>query len=578
MLKHLSSITQRFNSITRCLSFITRRLSQLVCAIFLLLPALLFAQEDAAGNAMPYHERKEGFVSEEKTVPEETAMPEALIALPEDTVYVINSFDFDIKGRTKPFAIKRYIELKEGEIINGTSALLKYISDKTQKMLNERVLEKAEINYTIGSKQADGTYPVDLLIKITDTWNIIALPQPEWDDNTGFELRIKARDYNFLGTMNPLRLDLGYLYDEYKRSSFFVDLESDIPFTAFGYNWNFIFNHYFSYRPQVEEPFYYQNVTGLSMELPFKRTTFTFGFNEYVVLNQENANRYKEKYGEFQEGLYMASKLFTSWRIPTGFWVGDYGEVIYLPEVSMTFYHEFPEWDLADFREGPITSFSHSLGFSRINWIGNFRKGYSLSLSNSYSYDFFKMREEEKALTLNYSISGKAFFIINDSFGISTFVRFRQWFLHDPGYNDNAGDALRGILDKYVHANYMLSANFDFPIKILDFVPSQWFNTRKLRYFDLEFHLSPIIDMALYNDPEKKIDFSFKNMLISGGMELIVFSKFMRSLYLRASVAWNIIEQINNPGGYYLNPVLPVMPHLPEHPNREIVVVIGHHY
>ena len=547
-----------------------RTINRPYCLLFIFifcLPVSVFAQEED----IIYEETKTEAAIQEKNIIQEEDI--------EDIIYVIISINFNIKGLTKPFAIIRNAELYTGEELAGKEKLEKYIADKAQLLLNQRVLKTARIDYTIGEKQPDEKYPVDLLVSTEDTWNIIALPQPKYDSNTGFELTIKARDYNFLGTMNPLRLNIGYKYDEYEHSSLLVELESDMPFTVFGYNWNLTFNNYFSYRPQVSEPFFYQNTTGLSMELPFKKTTFTFSFYEYTKLNEENADRYKDEgYGEFQEGIYMTSRLVTSWKIPTGLLIRDYGELTYRPEISVNFYHEFPDWPLDDFRRGPTMNFNHSLGFDKIDWIGNYRKGLALSLRNSYTYDFYKINEEVKALSFDYSVSAKGYFIFGNSFGISTYLQFRHWFYHDPAYYESAGDVLRGILDTAVHANYMLSLNLDFPAKILEFAPSKWFKTKKLSLFDFEMHVSPIIDMALYHDPEKNIAFSFKNMLVSGGMEIIVFPAFMRSLYLRISVAWNFIEQINNPGNYYLNPVLPILPHLPEGNNREIFVGIGHHY
>jgi len=495
----------------------------------------------------------------------------------ENLIYVIAAINFKIKGMTKPYALLRYAELKIGEELIGSKKLEKYISDKTQVLLNQRVLKTAGIEYTIGEKQPDEKYPVALFISVEDTWNIIAIPYPKYDSNTGFDLIIKARDYNFLGTMNPLRLDIGYKLDEENHSSLVLELTSDTPFTAFGYNWKLAFNNYFSYRPQEEEPFFYQNTTGLFMELPVKRTTFTFGFTEYTIVNEENAEIYHDQYGKFQSGVFMASRLFTSVKIPTGLNIGDFGELTYYPEIAFSMNHDFPKWPLPDFRRGPTLSFSHSFGFDKIDWIENYRRGLSVYISNAYSYNILQT-EEEKALSSSYSISGKGHFIITEYFGISAFLQFRHWFYHNPAYYESAGDALRGIMDKAINADYMLSLNLDFPFRILQFMPSKWFKTKKLSFFDFELHASPIIDIALYHDPETNVSFSFKNMLVSGGMELVIFPAFMRSLYLRISIAWNFIEQINNPGEYYLNPVLPILPHLPGGNNREIFIGIGHHY
>jgi hypothetical protein len=502
----------------------------------------------------------------------------SLFAQETNSVFVINSANSDVKGRTKHFALIRNGEIKIGEEIHGLEKLEKYISDKTQLLLNQRVLSTVKIDYTIGEADPDGKYPVDLVILVEDTWNIIALPYPKYDSNTGFELILKARDYNFLGRMNPLRLDIGYKYDQNNRNALLIELESDTPFTALGYNWNLYFNHYFDYRPDAEEPFYYKNLTGLAMQLPFRATTFTFGIDETFFVNDENADSQKPKYGEFQKGLFMQTNLYTTWKIPTGIEIADYGELTYTPHIAAVFPHEFQEWPLADYRKGASLKFNHSFGFSKIDWLGNYRKGLYAYLTNNNSYNFSRLADGREPLSLTFSASAKGHFIISEHFGISSYLQYRHWFYKDPNYYDNAGDVLRGIIDKAVRADYMLSLNLDFPIKLFTFMPSDWFKTRQLRVFDFEMHLSPIIDMALYHDPEKNIEFSFENMLVAGGFEVIVFPYFFRSLYLRISLGWNIIRQIDFPRDYYLNPVLPIIPMLPMGNDREIFVGIGHHY
>lgn len=508
-----------------------------------------------------------------------SCLPPLISAQEDSAVYVIRDFNFNVIGRTRPFAIMYQGEFKRDEEFQGIDSLEKYIRDKTQHLLNQRVLEEASITYTLGEAERDGKIPVNLLITIKDTWNIIAVPYPKYDSNTGFELIIKARDYNFFGTMNPLRIDLGYKYDESGKNSVVFEIDSDTPFRALGYNWNLDFDHVFSYRPDVEEPFYYKNATGLSMELPFRRTTFTFGFEESFLFNEENSDRNKARgYGNFQNGPYMSSELYTSWKIPTGLEIADYGELTYTPEVSASFNHEFKEHPLDSIRIGPFLNFNQSLGFGQIDWIGNYRRGFEVSLRNSYNYDFYKTNRNVEGLDITFSCSGTGHFIITDSFGISGRIQYRQWFYHDPAFNESAGDVLRGLLDKSVQADYMLSLNLDFPVKILSFLPSQWFGKPKLRLFDFDFHISPVIDLALYHDPETETAFSPRNILASGGMEFIVFPAFMRSLYLRLSFAWNLVEHINNPSGSYLPSWLPVIPKLPGGDNREIILVIGHHY
>jgi hypothetical protein len=491
------------------------------------------------------------------------------IAISEDEMlYVIAAFEFDIKGRTRPFALIYNGEFKTGETLKGQENLDKYIRDKTQILVNQRVLkDTAVITYSVGEQADDGSYPVTFTIKVEDSWNVIALPKPEYTTNTGFELTIKARDYNFLGTMNPLRVDLGYRHDENNHNSFQFEVYSDTPFRVLGYTWNLRFDNLFWYRPNVGQPFFYRNVTGLSMELPFRTTTFTFGFEEYLNLNEENSYRYQEFYGkDFQDGLYMASKMYASWKIPTGLMVSRYGELTYTPGISATFNHELPRWPLLEFRKGPFLGFDHSLGFEKIDWHSNYRDGLSVSISNSYSYDFFRLRNSDKPLSVSLTFHTAGYFIISKFFGISSRLQYRHWFYHDPDYYELAGDNLRGIADRSIHADYMLSLNMDFPLRVLLFTPSKWFTKWKTNFFDVEIQIAPVIDLALYHDPEMAIAFHPKNIAASGGMELILFSDFMRNLYLRLGYTVNLRE-LTATEKFFENA-----------DHREIYLIMGHFY
>jgi len=493
----------------------------------------------------------------------------------DDRLYVIVAFEFDIRGRTRPSALMHNAELRVGEELHGRDGLEEYIRDKTQVLTNMRVLrDTVEISYSVGERREDGAYPVTLMIRVEDSWNIIALPIPEYDSNTGFELDIRARDYNFLGTMNPLRIDLGYRRDLDGRNSFEVMVDSNIPFMAWGYRWNFVFQNVFQYRPESYEPFFFRNTTGLSVELPFHRTTFTMGFEESFILNQENprAHRMTDEDGRmiqpwytfpenFQSGLYMSSRLFVSWRIPTGLTTGRFGELTYTLTPSITFNHELPDWTLQDFRRGPFANFSHSLGFGRIDWHGNYRSGLSVSLSNSFSYDFFRYDRLQDPFLATLSFSGASHFIVSRFLGFSARVQSRRWFFFDGrGYHDNAGDVLRGIADRSLQADYMLSLNMDFPFRVLVFAPSQWLNNNRLRLFDFEFHISPMLDLAMFDDPR-----TGRDVAAAGGLEFIVFPEVMRALFLRLSIGVNVLEVLNTrsiPGGN----------------NREITLGLGHFF
>jgi len=457
----------------------------------------------------------------------------------DNSVYIINSFKFNITGLTRTDALIRKGELKTGEEITGFAELEKYIQDKTQLLFNERVLDSVSIEYTVGEPLDGGKLPVDVIINTKDTWNIVAIPRPRYSSNTGFDITLKARDYNFLGTMSPLRIDLGYSYDENRQNSFFLMFDSNIPFSAFGLNWNIKFYNDFYYRPDTDKPFYFGNTTGLSVELPVSFTTITVGLNESFIINDENADIYKPEYGDFQEGLFMSTNPYVSWKIPIGIDAGNYGEIILTPGVSAVFPHEFSRWPLDDIRKGPIIVFSQNLGFNRVDWIGNFRKGLDISVNNSLDYNFYRLKNDNNTWSDRIIFSGIGHFKFTDFFGFSTNLMYRQWIFNDYGYT-LAGDALRGVIDKDISADYMLSLNLDLTFRILKFLPSVWFNRPKLRIFNFELFAAPFIDMALYHDPANKTDFNIKNTVYTGGFETIIFPEFFRSLFLRLSLGWNV--------------------------------------
>jgi len=409
------------------------------------------------------------------------------------------------------------------------------------------------------------------MIKVEDTFNFIILPRPFYKNGV-FDLTVKGRDYNFLGTMNPLRVDLGYKYDEDKQHSFLLGVYIDTPFKALGYYWNVKFDNTVQYR--VNAPFAYQNTTGISMELPFRSTTFTFGLNENFFLHEEKPDWAKEKkdihgmpiYSPYHEGLYMSTNPYISWKIPTGLLVPRVGELIYTPSISAIINHEFPQWPLDDFLKGPFLNFSHTLGFEKIDWHANYREGLSVFMGNSYQYDFNQM-----FYSVSLDITGIGHHIIRDFFAVSSRLMYKYWHSSDESWEgEYVSYYLRGIADKSIIAYQMFSLNMDFPFRLFVFTPSQWFNNRKLSFFDFEMHASPVIDLAVYYQrgfDKGKLLYYPGETAAAGGIELVVFPAFMRNLYVRLGFAINLKEFIT------ARPL-----RLPDGDDREIYLIMGHFF
>jgi hypothetical protein len=453
-------------------------------------------------------------------------------------VFIINSFNFNITGITRKFALINKGELEEGEVITGFSNLEKYIKEKQQLLYNERALQSVSIDYFIGQKGKDGKYPVDLEITTRDSWNIIALPKPQYSSNSGFKLTVNYRDYNFLGTLMPLRFDIGYRYSEKNRNYFSFMLDTDTPFVFLKFNWNLIFYNSIDVSPNLEKKFIYKNVTGFQVQLPLKKTVFLVGFRESLFVNQEHDDGDKEAYGDNQKGLYFSSNPFINWNIPTGVEAGKFGQIHYVPTFSANINHELPPWPLDDIKDEKTISWGHSLSFGRIDWIEDLRNGLSFNISNSYNYSFRRKRlNEEHPLEISYQLSVTSHNIIKkDRLGFSTRFFLRHWLFN----TNDAGDVLRGIRDNQLQANFMMSLNLDFPVKVLEARPDEWFGVSQFRIFNFDFYLSPILDAAIYHHPNHQTVIGFRNFLFTGGLEAIFFPLRMRSMHLRMSMGLNL--------------------------------------
>jgi hypothetical protein len=494
----------------------------------------------------------------------------------DSTLYVIVDYKFTVKGITRPFALLYKLvengEFREGETIKGKANLEKYISDITQIYINQRVLkDNAEVGYSTGGRNEDGTYPVTIMINVEDSFNIIALPRPYYKNGV-FDITIKARDYNFLGTMNPLRIDVGYNYneDEENPHSFLFGVYFNTPFKLWGYYWNFIFDNTVQFR--IDSPVYYENTTGISMDLPFRSTAFTFGLNERIYLNQENSDWAKANGYGFHQGLYVSSNPYVSWRIPTGLTISEFGDLTYTPSVSAAFNLEFPDWPLAPDRKGPFLNLGHSLGFGKIDWHGNYREGLSFSMGNSYQYDFNQMIH-----SISFDFTGIGHHVFAKFFAVSARLMYRYWYSSDvTSEGSQISYNLRGIADDSITAYQAFILNIDLPFRLFAFTPSTWFKKDKLSFFDLEVHAAPVIDLAVYRRKfydfdEEKTKYHFAEYAVTAGLELVVFSSFMRSLYVRLGFAINAKE-------FLRNLINEKSFKIPDGSNREIYFIMGHFF
>jgi len=447
--------------------------------------------------------------------------------------YQITSVEYDIKGSTRLFPLTKAVPIDQKKIFPDKIKFDAYIKDIELQFQNQRVFESTKIDTEFSEAGNNSIVSVKLIIHTVDTWNIIVLPKPGFDSNKGFELKLKLKNYNFLGSMQVLDGDLSYTLDNQQKSEFSTNLNFNIPFSYKGYalSWN---NELSATFPLNEKP-EYNFKTGLNIEIPIAFTKIVFGFDQALIINDRNATAlYLDDPYYFQERMYS--------RIPiTLVKFSQIGDLVWAPETAIRTNLAVGGIHHSDL-QGPEVTWGHSLSLGRVNWFGNFRQGFNSSLSNSYTYNFFT--KNQISTRIDGTVTGYSSFF--DRFGIySQLIGFYNF---NNSISSSIGNSIRGILNDRISSDTAFSLNLDLPVKVLhaDFLEAT--GVKWTRLIGFEAQLSPFFDMMLTHDTVTGRYYSFKDGWYSGGFEIIIYPVKMRSLYARISAGYDLEEMIKNGG------------------------------
>lgn len=440
--------------------------------------------------------------------------------------YRIDSVEYNITGSTREHPLRRAVEIDKKRIFANQQALELYVEDLRLQLNNLRVLENSSVDMVYGSQNDDGIIPVQLVVKTEDTVNIIALPKPGFDSNSGFELKIKMKNYNFFGSMQELNADIEYEYDENDNQSVAGGFSFSIPFEAYGYA--FIWDLSTSLTVPFDNRPIYDFNTGIQMEIPVSSLKINVGFTQGISVNNRDADKayYEDDWLYYTESLFMNVPI-------TLYRYGTNGEIVWSPMVFFSV-----NWDSdgiqADDLKGPTLSLGHALTAGRINWIGNFRRGYTVSAGNNYIINY----HEDKDLIINITGLLQGHYSFFDRIGIST--RLSGYYNFFNYLSEKQGGKIRGILDKRIDADYAVFYNLDIPIRVLRVNFKEMSGIDWTEYISFEMHFSPFFDMALAHNRDTEDTFTFKDGWYAGGLEVIVYPLKMRSIYARASVGFDL--------------------------------------
>jgi hypothetical protein len=435
--------------------------------------------------------------------------------------FVIEDVVYNISGLTWERILAKRADIKKGKTFTNLADLEAYLADRRQVIINQRVLAEADLTYTTRDLP-DGNVGVLVSVNTKDTWNIVLLPYLKYDSNTGLLLSLRGRDFNFLGSMETLKLDLDYLFNpDTKEHEFGQELAFVLPFRFVNYDWRFGLEEGLTYNAS-EDDYEFRLISSVSIDLPFYMQDWTLSFSQGYFYNDSDS------YGD--TSYHQSKAAFgTEFELPYEF--GHLGVLKYKPQVfTQVKYHAGR--DLSEERRGVEPGFTHELFVERIDWIGNFRDGAYISLGNT---DIYNLRDLRWKNSLNWKVVGhKAFPWIGLSGRLSGFLQFDKELGVEE--DDNVGEPIRGILDDRLMGDAGIFLNTDFLLKMWLWKLDKVF----------EVQAGPFIDMALVK--RKGESFNLGDLWYGGGVQVLVFPKFARSLYIRASLGFDL-EAVLEDGG-----------------------------
>nr|WP_314781444.1 hypothetical protein [uncultured Treponema sp.] len=470
--------------------------------------------------------------------------------LANNTAYKIESVEYTIKGFTKERLLSSKIPIDKKRIFSSLEEFEAYISELNAEFHNTRTIESHEISFEF-LEPKNNIIPVKLKIYVKDTWNIIALLYPSFDSNRGLQFKLKLKDFNFLGSLEPLTMDLIYNRNNAGKSSFELGAGFALPFHI--NQVKLLWNTNAGISIDQDKKFGFDFGTGLSgsYKLGVDWLTLTAGITQDINVSASPS----EKDYYLKNGFYM-SLTFDIYKNQT------LGTITWTPYFGIDGNWKFTKITKEN-KKGLNINWAHSFGMGKVNWINNFRQGFTVSFDNNYEYNTYKKGNVD----VSFGLETKGFYSFLDRVGL--YGRFDFFYnLFGKTSNEHTGKILRGILNNRISTDTAFSFNFDVPIKIGVFKWEEITGVEWTRFFGFELHITPFLDMALVHDTESNTYYNLKHGWYSGGFEIIMYPIKMRSIYARISYGHDLRE-IKNKDGYAKRDGKPV---------SEIFIGIGLHY
>ena len=320
----------------------------------------------------------------------------------EGPLHILREMVYSTDKYTQKSALIRELNIPPEKSFPTREELDAYLAGKVQDLVNLRVFQEVEYRLEL-IESLDGAEIYRGTITVHGSWTLYPVPYPKYDSNSGFRGGLKIYYDNFLGTLTNFYLGMN------------IDIRPD------GDDWEI---PQWTINPRIGNVSLFGQKFALDLTQKYQETS------KY----DSQKGIYLQRYNNYLTGISLTTRLQMPWKLYYSF----------TPKISFTYGYKDnnPDGDSA-FQQKPLHfSFSHSIGRSQVDWIGNFRRGLSYSLSHSLSFDTDEERDGNLKTSLGASIAGfYPWKIFNPSFQLQGKYSF---------FNDETtgfGGELRGIRD-----------------------------------------------------------------------------------------------------------------------------------
>ncbi|MBN1412798.1 MAG: hypothetical protein JW969_18270 [Spirochaetales bacterium] len=402
---------------------------------------------------------------------------------------LIGSVDYSITGSTRENALQDRLTLAEGMEFNNEEELALYLKNQEQILINLRLFDTIEINYELSDSE-DGGFIAIVTVVVVDGFPFFGAPFYKYDSNAGHQFGAIVYFYNFMGSLTTLALSGGYKDtfsgDQFRKINW--DIKAVLTGLRFlGLDWSFT----------AEEDYITVEKKEINPTPPPDdiRTLFYTYYNTNLF---------------FTTGIPLIDKLTYS---QSPFLNLKYNYSVLVDQDNVLI-------DSGGELKHPIVvtiSDTNSLNYNTIDWVENFRRGFSASIGNTIGFNFVDLSV--------FSGIGAALQWM-EVFGVLNLSAQLRGAYSFNGDEYSAGDGLRGVEDSYLADQFRLYLNTDAKIRLF-----RWEEV-------VEVTGGPFFDIGFL----RKADGIFEDIQLTAGIEGIVFPLFLKSLYIRGTLGFDLLH------------------------------------